>query len=280
MSTVEQLEIDLLLEGIYQHYGYDFRHYARASLKRRLEHCLMRARRTTISELLPMVLHDKGFFESLLLDLSINVTEMFRDPDFFIAFREHVVPHLKTWPFIKIWHAGCSTGEEVYSLAIVLYEEGILDRCQIYATDFNGKVIEKAREGIYPLDVMPNYTVNYQSSDGRRAFSDYYTARYGNAKIAEFLKQRITFANHNLATDSSFGEMNVILCRNVLIYFDSTLQQRALSIFQESLCHGGFLCLGTKESTRCINGDRVFEALDAEVKIYRKTTPKAVAPHA
>src|SRR6059058_6638983 len=225
-SDLERLEIELLLEGIFRHYGFDFRSYAYASIRRRLWKRIEAEGLHTISELQARVLHDAEMMERLLLDLSVNVTAMFRDPGFYLAFRQIAIPLLKTWPFIRIWHAGCSTGEEVYSMAILLEEEGLYDRCRIYATDINEAVLRRARDGIFPLAAMQGYTANYIQAGGARAFSEYYTASYENAIFRPSLKRNVVFAQHNLVTDSSFNHFNVILCRNVLIYFDKTLQSK------------------------------------------------------
>ncbi len=266
---VEQIETDALLEGIFRRWGYDFRHYARASLTRRLKRRLLRTKLTHLSEMLPRLLHDEVFFNRLLKDLSVTVTEMFRDPDFYAALRKHIVAVLKTYPFLKIWHAGCATGEEVYSMAILLKEEGLYDRSQIYATDYNNQSLQTAREGVYPIDGIRAYTANYQAAGGTASFSDYYHAKYGSAKMDDALRRNVTFAHHNLVTDGVFGEMNLIVCRNVLIYFDATLQDRVLSTFCESLCHRGFLCLGNKESIEfSAVGDR-FDTIDAKQRIFR-----------
>lgn len=266
----ENIEIELLIEAIYQKYGYDFRSYARASLGRRIHHRLSQTKLASISQMQHLVLYDVAFFEQLLLDLSVNVTAMFRDPQFYKAVREQIVPVLKTFPFIKIWHAGCSTGEEVYSMAILLHEEGLYERTQIYATDFNEEVIKKAREGIIPIDRIKDFTGNYQISGGNQSFSDYYTAKYNFAIMNQFLKKNIVFADHNLATDGAFGEMNLIMCRNVLIYFDKQLQNRTIGLFRESLRHLGYLCLGTKESLRFFEYEDNFEPVIKSLKIYRK----------
>ena len=266
----EKIEIQLLLEAIHMKYGYDFRSYAKASIKRRILHRLSLSGLKTISEMLHRILNDEEFFSTLLLDLSINVTEMFREPDFFKAVKEKIVPGLKILPFIKVWHAGCSTGEEVYSLAIVMKEEGLYDKTQIYATDFNEKAIEKAKEGIYPIDRMKEYTENYRKAGGLASFADYYTARYDNAIMETSLEKNIVFSDHNLATDGVFGEMNLILCRNVLIYFNRKLQDRAIKLFADSLCDGGFLCLGSKESIRFSKYSDDFEDVAMGERIYRK----------
>jgi chemotaxis protein methyltransferase CheR len=208
--------------------------------------------------------------ERLLLDLSINVTAMFRDPAFYVAFRRDVIPALRTYPFLRIWHAGCSTGEEAYSMAILLEEENLYDRTRIYATDINEVVIRKAKEGIFPLDRMQEYTQNYLRAGGTRSFSEYYTAMYDGALFAPRLMRNIVFSQHNLVTDRSFAECNVILCRNVLIYFDRTLQQRVHSLFYESLPVYGYLGLGSKESLRFTGFEDNYEQVDRREKIYRK----------
>ena len=269
-KEIDTIEMDLLLEGILRRYGYDFRHYAQASLKRRLRRSMQRADLEQTSQMIPMVLHDEEFFDALLRDLSITVTEMFRDPDFYQAVRRKVVPVLKTYPFIKIWHPGCATGEEVYSMAIVLQEEGFLQRSQIYATDFNTHSLKVAREGIYPLERMQKFAHNYEQSGGTASFSDYYEARYGAARLAEPLRRNITFAYHNLVADGVFGEMNLIVCRNVLIYFDRHLQDRVLGLFSDSLCRRGFLCLGTKETVEFSTANNSFELLSRKQKVYQK----------
>lgn len=242
------LEIHLLLEAIHLKYGYNFHNYSQAHLKRRILGRLSRSKLSSVSEMLHKVIHDPDFFHTLLLDLSINVTEMFRDPKFFVALREEIIPVLKTYPYVKLWHAGCSSGEEVYSMAILLKEEGLLDRCTIYATDFNQIVLKKAAEAIYPLDKIKAYTENYNKALGKASFSDYFTIQYGAAIIDKSLKKNIVFSDHNLTTDGVFGEMNVIICRNVLIYFNRGLQNRVYKLFHESLLPGGFLCLGSKET--------------------------------
>lgn len=246
--TIEQIEVSLLLDAIYQRYGYDFRQYNQASIKRRLWHHLAKTKLQSLSDLIPLILHDQDAFKALFFDISVTVTEMFRDPWFFLALREKVFPFLKTFPFINIWQAGCSTGEEVYSLAILLKEEGLYDRTRIYATDFNDAALEKAKARIYSMDRIRDYSANYQKAGGRKSLADYYRARYQSIIMDAALQENITFANHNLATDSVFAEMHLVLCRNVLIYFNRTLQNRTLSIFRDSLCYNGFLCLGSKES--------------------------------
>lgn len=270
-NRIETIEIDLLLEAVFRMYGYDFRSYARASIERRTRQFMSGERCESVSEMIPKVLHDKEFFSRLVRYFSVTVTEMFRDPFVFRAVREKVVPLLKTWPHFKIWHAGCATGEEVYSLAIVLREEGVYDRATIYATDFNDESLDQARNGVYKAGNMKEATQNYQQAGGKASFSEYYHARYDAVAMDTSLKERITFANHNLAVDEAFGEMHLIFCRNVLIYFNSELQNRALAIFTESLVHGGILCLGTKENLQFKDVNNFYKVLDGEAKIYRKS---------
>ena len=267
---LERIEIELLLEGVFRHYGFDFRSYAYASIRRRLWKRIEAEGLETVSALQARVLHDPPMMERLLLDLSINVTAMFRDPGFYLAFRQHVVPILRTYPFIRIWHAGCATGEEVYSMAILLHEEGLYERCRIYATDINEVVLQKAKEGIFPLDRMQEYTENYIAAGGKRAFSDYYLAKYGGALFDDSLRKNVVFSLHNLVTDRSFAEFNVILCRNVLIYFDKSLQARVHSLFYDSLAMFGVLALGSKETLRFSPHEDAYDQLNGPEKIYRK----------
>lgn len=271
-STIDndRIEIRLLLEAIYLKYGYDFKNYSFAHLKRRLEYRRQLSGMDTYSQMQHRLIYDESFFNALLLDLSINVTEMFRDPWVYRKIREVVVPILKTYSFIKVWHAGCSAGQEVYSMAILLKEEGMEKRAQIYATDFNELILSKAKDAIYPMEVMRDYTVNYQKAGGKRDFSDYYTADYNHAIIRKSLNEKILFSSHNLVTDGVFGEMNLIFCRNVLIYFDRKLQDKVLKLFYDSLCPGGFLCLGTKESLKFSGFSDAFEIVCDREKIYRK----------
>ena len=269
-TEIENIEVELLLEAIYQKYGYDFRQYSRASIKRRIMHRLSIAKYTSLSEMLGKVLYDVKFFETLLLDLSVNVTEMFRDPEFFKTLRNEVIPILKTYPYLKIWHAGCATGEEVYSFAILLKEEGLYNKSQIYATDFNELILYKAKQGIIPLDQIKQYTHNYQRAGGKESFANYYTAKYDSVLIDQSLKKNIVFSDHNLATDGVFGEMNLIMCRNTLIYFQKELQNRVIGLFKDSLCHLGFLCLGTKESLMFSEHEKCFDPVSKKTKIFRK----------
>lgn len=264
------LEIGLLTEGLFQVYGYDFRQYASASLRRRITQWLAGSGFSTLSSAQSELLRNGQLFESLVRGITVNVSEMFRDPAFFRAIREQVVPHLKTYPFVKIWLAGCATGEEAYSMAILLLEEGLQGRFRIYATDINEEVLRKAQQGIYPLQELQRYTRNYQQAGGKGSFSDYYTARYDHAILSASLREQIVFAAHNLAADADFGEMHLTVCRNVLIYFKETLKDRVLTTFDHSLVPGGFLCLGMKESLvqRAIASK--YDEMQPRVKIYRK----------
>jgi chemotaxis protein methyltransferase CheR len=267
---LERIEIELLLEGIFRHYGFDFRAYAYASIRRRLWKRVEEEGLASVSALQERVLHEPEMMEKLLLDLSINVTSMFRDPGFYVAFREHVVPLLRTYPFIRIWHAGCSTGEEVYSMAMLLREEGLYDRSRIYATDINEVVLKRAKAGIFPLERMQEYTDNYMRAGGKRSFSEYYTAKYGGALFDQSLTKNVVFSQHNLVTDRSFSEFNVILCRNVLIYFDKTLQSKVHSLFYDSLAMFGVLVLGSKETPRFMAHEECYEQMAPPQKIFRK----------
>ena len=267
---VEEIEVALLLEAVYRRYGFDFREYAPASLKRRLWRRAHAEKLTTISALQDRVLHDPACMERLLLDLSINVTAMFRDPSFYVAFREKVVPLLRTYPFTRIWVAGCSTGEEVYSLAILLDEEELLDRARLYATDINEAVLERARLGVFKLDKMQEYTQNYLQAGGSRAFSEYYVADYDGAVFDRRLVEHAVFAQHNLVSDGSFNEFHVIVCRNVMIYFDRSLQERVFRLFHDSLANFGVLALGHKETIRLSSFASSYEELDPRERIWRK----------
>jgi chemotaxis protein methyltransferase CheR len=265
------LEVDLLLAGINRRYGYDFSHYSHASLLRRLDRARRQAGVCHYSQLLDRVLHDEDSFDEFLKSMSVTVTEMFRDPPFYAAVRRMVVPLLKTYPFVKIWHAGCATGEEVYSLALLLHEEGFLDRARIYATDFNKHSLDVAQAGVYPARNMLQGAANYRAAGGARDFAGYYSARYDLAKFHDFLRERVNFSYHNLVTDGVFGEMNLICCRNVLIYFDRLLQDSVLLKFADSLRHGGILCLGSRETLNFTAAAPLFEPLDKKQRIFRKT---------
>jgi len=267
---LESLELKLLLEGVFRQYGFDFRGYAPASLRRRVWRRVREERAGTIAGLLDRLLHDPRVMERLLLDLSINVTAMFRDPSFFVALRAQVVPVLRTYPFTRIWVAGCSSGEEVYSLAILLAEEGIYDRTRIYATDMNEAVLATAREGVFPLEKMRQYTENYVRAGGLRSFSEYYRAKYEGALFDRALTENIVWAPHNLAQDRTFNTFNMILCRNVLIYFDRPLQDRVHALFHASLERFGILALGRKESIRFTALEDRYKELDEAEKLYRK----------
>lgn len=269
-DNAENIEIDLLLEAICRRWGYDFRSYARASVERRVRQFLAGSGHSRISDMIGDVLGDEAFASRLIQYFSVTVTELFRDPFVFKAVRDQVVPLLRTWPHVKVWCAGCATGEEVYSLAILLKEEGLLEKATIYATDFNDASLERAGQGVYDADRIRDATRNYQQAGGSGSFSEYYHARYDAATLDASLRKRITFANHNLVTDGAFGEMHLVFCRNVLIYFDRELQNRALRLFAESLVHGGFLCLGTGEDLQFSEIHDEFEVVERKARIYKK----------
>lgn len=269
-EEIINLEIRLLMEGVYQVYGYDFREYSEASLRRRLTQWLSGSGFATLSAAQSHLLRERALFDTLLRGITVNVSEIFRDPAFFKAVREQVVPYLKTYPFVKIWNAGCASGEEAYSMAILLLEEGLRGRFRIYATDINEEGIRKAEEGIYPLQEMQRFTKSYQHAGGKGSFSDYYTARYAHAILDSSLRENIVFAAHNLAVDADFGVMNLILCRNVMIYFKQPLKERVLGLFDNSLLQGGYLCLGMKESLDHRKISDRYEAVTGQMQIYRK----------
>ena len=269
-NDTSELEISLLLEAIFQKYGYDFRQYSEAHIRRRVMNRMAMSGLADISQMQSKVLKDELFASELLQDLSITVTEMFRDPGFYRSLRENVLPILKTYPFIKIWHAGCASGEEAYSMAIIMQEEGLYDRTTIYATDFNQQVLNKAKEGIFSNSMMKEYTANYQLSGGKESFSSYYTSNYDNVIMNQSLKKNIVWANHNLVTDSVFAEVHLILCRNVLIYFDKNLQNKVQKLFYNSLINGGILCLGSKESLRFTDFYEAYTELDKKQRIFKK----------
>lgn len=270
-TELQEVEINLLLEGLYQIYGYDFRGYVRGSVGRRILNRMKAERLPTITALLEKVLHEEGYLERLLNDLSIRMTEMYRDPSFFAAFRREVVPLLRELPEIRIWHAGCATGQEVYSMAILMHEEGLGEKAKIYATDMNEKALATAQKGAFPLKSMQQYTKNYLKAGGNKAFSEYYTTDHQYAYFSPSLNESLTFAQHNLVTDGSFNEFHVILCRNVMIYFDSALQQKVHRLFYESLADGGFIGLGSKESILSMPRGMEYEEFNSSEKIYRKT---------
>jgi chemotaxis protein methyltransferase CheR len=269
-STLEDIEVQLLLEKIYSYWGSDFRNYAFSSLKRRIQSFIYSEGLFNISQLQEKILDDKAFLDKFVLNITVNVTSMFRDPSFYIAFRNEVIPLLRTYPFIRIWHAGCSTGEEVYSMAILLQEEGLYQRCRLYATDLNEKVLLKAKSGIFSLKLMQNYTKLYIQSGGKKPFSEYYTAAYENAIFRTYLRENIIFAQHNLVIDSSFNEFNVILCRNVLIYFNQNLQNHVHKLFYHSLSSFGILGLGKQESIRFTPYEHKYQELVNREKLYRR----------
>lgn len=271
VNPLEVLEIQLLLEGVYRRYGFDFREYALSSLRRRIREIMKTEGVRTISALQERVLHDPASWQRFLLGISVNVTAMFRNPEFFRMLRTTVVPILKTQPFVRIWHAGCATGEEVYSLAIMLTEEGIYDRCRIYATDINEAVLRTGRSGIYPLDEVEGYEEAYRASGGIGSLGDYYTAKYEHAIIGSALKKNILFAQHNLVTDGGFNEFHLVLCRNVMIYFSKPLQDRVHRLLFSSLVSHGILGLGQRESLRYTPHEAEYEALGGGAVLFRKT---------
>jgi chemotaxis protein methyltransferase CheR len=260
----------LLVDAIFLKYHYDFRGYSEPSLKRRLTTAMSRFGCATLSQLQDKVLHDPSVFPPLLDYLTVQVSEMFRDPSYFRALRDKVFPLLRTYPSLKIWVAGCSTGEEVYSLAILLHEENLLSRTLIYATDINAHALEKAEAGVYDIDRIAGFTVNHRNAGGRSSLADFYSAAYGHAVFDKALKSHIVFSDHSLATDSVFAEVQLVSCRNVLIYFNRELQDRALGLFREALCRKGFLGLGSKESLRFSAHADDFDALVAADRIYQR----------
>jgi chemotaxis protein methyltransferase CheR len=269
-ASLEEVEVDLLLEAVHRVRGFDFRDYARMSLRRRIANQLKLEGVATVTSLLDRILHDGEAMDRFLLGVSVNVSAMFRDPGFFRTLRQTVVPLLRTYPFVRIWQAGCSMGEEVYSLAIVLEEEGLIERCRIYATDISDAILEKARAGIFPLDLMQKYTHNYQHAGGTRAFSEYYTAAYDHAIFRPSLREHVVFAQHNLVTDGTFNEFNLVLCRNVMIYFNRELQNRVHRLLFNSLATFGILGLGSRETLSLTTVEHGYEVLDAAQRLYRR----------
>ena len=267
---LEALELRLLLEALHAHYGYDFRGYSRSSLRRRVWRRITEEQVSTISGLQELVLHDPAAMDRLLVDLSINVTSMFRDPTFYRSLRTTVLPLLRTYPYIRIWNAGCSTGEETYSLAIVLREEGLAERTRIYATDINEGVLRQAKEGFFPLDRMRDFTRDYIRAGGAAAFSDYYKVYGDRVRFDPTLVEPVVFAQHNLVSDGRFNEFHLVMCRNVLIYFDRDLQDRVHGLFYDSLVRFGMLALGHKESIRFTSHAEDYAELDAQEKLYRR----------
>ncbi len=269
-QEIEKIEMDLLLEAIYRYYGYDFRNYARSFVQRRVLQRVRNENLTSISALQEKVLRDPDMMKRLFSDLSINVTEMFRDPSFFQSFRNNIIPFVRDYPDIRIWHVGCSTGEEVYSMAILLHEEGVYDKATIYATDINAKSLEQAKKGTFSLANMQLYTKNYMEAGGGRAFSEYYKVVGEKVVFHPFLQKNVMFAEHNLVTDSSFNEFDIIICRNVLIYFNKSLQNDVHQLFYESLSLSGFLGLGKREGIRFTSYGNCYKEVDSTEKLYRK----------
>jgi chemotaxis protein methyltransferase CheR len=267
------IELELLLEGVFRHYQHDFRQYARASLKRRIGAAMDRFDCRTVSQLQDRVLHEPAVFTDMLQYFTVQVSEMFRDPPYFNSLREQVIPELRTYPSIKVWVAGCSTGEELWSLAILFQEEDLLSRTIFYATDINPASLRIASRGIYPLERMAAFSRNYRAAGGKRSLSDYYTAAYAGAIIDAALKAQVVFADHSLATDSVFSEVHLVSCRNVLIYFDKALQNRAVGLFREALVHRGFLGIGMKESLSSSAHASAFAEHAGRDRIYVKVQP-------
>lgn len=260
---INDRELEVLINDVYEYYGYDFSGYSKASFKRRVDRLYRMDGFVNFPEMLSKVRYEPEYFKRLVEEITVNVTELFRDPMFYKVLREEIVPQLATKPFIRIWHAGCSTGEEVYSMAILLQEAGLLNKSLLYATDINPVVLEVAKKGIFPLRMMKQYSENYIASGGKKDFSHYYTANYGFAKFGEDLVSKMVFSQHNLVSDRSFNEFDLILCRNVLIYFDKELQERALELFDDSLAKLGYLALGTKETIK-------FSSIQSRFKQHNK----------
>ncbi|MEX1240292.1 MAG: protein-glutamate O-methyltransferase CheR [Cyclobacteriaceae bacterium] len=264
------------LQSILSVYGYDFTEYSEASVRRRIDLFMNNRKITALQSLRDMILKDERLFEEFIQEISVTVTEMFRDPGFYRSLRELVMKRLATYPFIKVWIAGCATGEEVYSVAIVLKEANLLQRSIIYATDINQRSLVSAKDGVYPAQNMRLYTQNYQQSGGTGSFSEYYLARYNAVMVDKTLKQNIVFSSHNLAVDKAFNEFQLVICRNVLIYFNQKLQNKVINLFNESLCMFGFLCLGTKESLLFSDNRRNFAEMDRKEKIFMKVYDQRV----
>lgn len=268
-SIVKDEEVEYLIKDVHELYGYDFSQYSRASFKRRINRICLIDRFTSYAELRYTVMNDPEYLKRFVEEITVNVTEMFRDPSFFKALREDILPQLGTYPLIRIWVAGCSTGEEAYSIAILLKEAGLYHKCLIYGTDINPSVLEKARAGVFSIQQMKLYTENYIHSGGKKEFSDYYTANYDSVRFDSSLKEKLILSTHNLVSDSSFNSFQLIICRNVLIYFDKTLQERVFKLFDESLENLGYLALGSKETLRFSNLDKNYHQVDDQ-KIWKK----------
>ncbi|MFF2448862.1 CheR family methyltransferase [Neobacillus sp. NPDC058068] len=269
-QVVETIEIDLLLEAIYRFYGYDFRNYARPFIQRRIWQRVQKENLPSISALQEKILRDSNVMNGLFSDFSINVTEMFRDPYFFKCLRTNLIPLIRDYPEIRIWHVGCSTGEEVYSMAILLQEEGLYEKTKIYATDINTNVLEKAKKATFSLENMQLYTKNYLLAGGTRAFSEYYKVAFDQVVFHPDLQKNVVFAEHNLVTDSSFHEFDLIICRNVLIYFNKDLQNDVHRLLYESLSLSGFLGLGKREGIRFTSYGNCYEEFNTTERLYRK----------
>lgn len=269
-EEIERIEIELLLEAMFRYYGYDFRNYALPFIQRRINHRVQIERLSSISALQEKILREPSVMAKLLSDFSINVTEMFRDPSFFKSIRTKVVPLLKNHPSIKIWHVGCSSGEEVYSMAILLHEEGIYDKTRIYATDINKSILEKAKQGTFPLEGMKLFTKNYFEAGGKQSFSEYYKAIDDKVCFHPFLKKNLVFAQHNVVSDHSFNEFDMIICRNVLIYFNKNLQNDVHQLIYESLSTSGFLGLGKREGVKFTRHENNYGEFDGTERIYQK----------
>ncbi|QVM85712.1 CheR family methyltransferase [Novosphingobium decolorationis] len=269
-DTLEDIELDLLIEAIWRRYQYDFRDYSRTSVLRRLQRAQAHFGHANLSGLLDQILHEPECLPELIGFLTIQVSDMFRDPDYFRTIREKVVPHLRTWPSIKVWIAGCANGEEFYSLAILFREEGLEDRTLFYCTDINTAALERAKAGIFEIDRLPGFSRNYREAGGKGSLSDYYTANYGVARFAPTLRSRVVFADHNLASDAVFSEVHFVSSRNVLIYFDRALQDRALGLFARSLPPGGFLGLGSKETVLFSPERENFADFAPDEKVWRR----------
>ena len=270
MDRSEQIEIDLFLDAIYRKVGYDFKNYARASLNRRISEIKRVTKINSVIEMIPLLFHQENFIETVLKIFSVTVTEMFRDPEVFLAIRNKVLPYLRTYPYIKIWHAGCATGQEVYSSAIMLSEEKLIDKTTIYSTDFNLSALKSAKDGIFELKNMKKYSENYQNSGGKKSMSEYYHAKYNAVIMNKNLRENIIFAHHNLAIDNVFSETHLVMCRNVMIYFNRELQNRVLELFTESLQINGFLVIGNRESIDFSSVKDYYKVVDKKNRIYQK----------
>lgn len=272
MGSAEEIEIRLLLEALFMRYHYDFRSYSMSSLKRRLKQAREQLDFDSFSAMQERLLHDPDMLPQLLRYLTVQVSDMFRDPDYFRAIREHVIPHLRTYPSLKVWIAGCSSGEELYSMVILFREEGLEERTIFYATDINPEALQAAEAGVYAIDRVPMFTTNHRQSGGKTSLSDYYQAAYGRVSFDKSLRKNVVFSDHSLVTDAVFGEMHLISCRNVLIYFDNDLKNRVLGLFRDSLTRRGFLGLGSKESVRFSSHASTFTDFVRDEKIYQKSS--------